>query len=221
MAHSPASSTRRADARQNAEKIVQAAVTCLGRSADASMNDIAHEAGVGRVTLYGHFPSREALVEAALIRLLAQGDEVLEAVDLSGDPRDGLRALMESGWLLIAQSASVLQAAQAVLPAGRVHDLHAKPEQRVHDLLRRGQAQGVFRADIAADLLASVLHHILHGVATDAAAGRLDPVAAARFVAEMALAVCVVPPAPTAASRRPSHDQGVPPQMLKIRGGSL
>jgi TetR/AcrR family transcriptional repressor of mexCD-oprJ operon len=197
MAHSDASSTRRADARQNAEKIVQAAVTCLGRGAEASMNDIAREAGVGRVTLYGHFPSREALVEAALVRLLAQGDEVLEAVDLTGDPRDGLRALMESGWLLIAQAASVLQAAQAALPPGRVQELHAKPEQRVHDLIRRGQAGGVFRADVEPELLASVLHHVLHGAATDVATGRLDPVAAPRFVAEMALAVCVVPPART------------------------
>jgi AcrR family transcriptional regulator len=197
MAHSPARSVRRADARQNAEKIVQAAVTCLGRSAEASMNDIAQEAGVGRVTLYGHFPSREALVEAAMIRLLAQGDDVLTAVDLAGDPRDVLRALMESGWLLIAQGASVLQAAQAALPPGRVHELHATPEQRVHDLIRRGQTEGVFRADIAADLLAGVLHHILHGAATDVTTGRLDATHAAHFVAEMALAVCVVPPART------------------------
>ena len=194
MAHSATSSGRRADARQNAEKIVQAAVTCLGRTAEASMNDIAQEAGVGRVTLYAHFPSREALVEAALTRLLTQGDEVLEAVDLSGDPRDGLRALMESGWLLLAQAASVLQAAQAVLPPGRVQELHAKPEQRVHDLIRRGQAEGVFRADIPADLLASVLHHILHGAAGDVTAGRLDTATAPHFVAEMALAVCGVPP---------------------------
>ncbi|RKR86458.1 TetR family transcriptional regulator [Micromonospora pisi] len=195
MSHSPARSGRRADARQNAEKIVQAAVACLGRNAEASMNDIAREAGVGRVTLYGHFPSREALVEAALIRLLAQGNEVLKAVDLTGDPRDGLRALVESGWLLIAQAASVLQAAQTALPSGRVQELHAKPEQRVHDLIRRGQAERVFRVDIPADLLASVLHHILHGAATDVVAGRLDPTDAPRFVAEMALAVCAVPPA--------------------------
>jgi TetR/AcrR family transcriptional repressor of mexCD-oprJ operon len=193
MPHVAARPGRRADARQNAEKIVLAAVVCLGRNAEASMNDIAREAGVGRVTLYGHFPSREALVEAALIRLLAQGDEVLEAVDLTGDPRAGLRALMESGWLLIAQSASVLEAAQAVLPPTRVHELHAKPEQRVHDLIRRGQAEGVFRTDIPADLLASVLHHILHGAATDVTTGRLDPTGAPRFVAEMALAVCVIP----------------------------
>src|ERR671931_1317835 len=113
MAHSAARSARRADARQNAEKVVQAAIACLGRSPEASMNDIAQEAGVGRVTLYGHFPSRETLVEAALVRLLAQGDDVLEAIDLTGDPRDRLRTLMESGWLLLAQAASVLQAAQA------------------------------------------------------------------------------------------------------------
>lgn len=197
MAHTAAGSTRRADARQNAEKIVQAAITCLGRNPDASMNGIAQEAGVGRVTLYAHYPSREALVEAALTRLLAQGDEVLEAVDLSGDLRDGLRALMESGWLLIAQAASVLQAAQTALPPGRVQELHAKPEQRVYDLIRRGQTDGVFRADIPADLLASVLHHILHGAADDVAAGRLDPTDAPRFVAEMALAVCAIPPART------------------------
>jgi TetR/AcrR family transcriptional regulator, mexCD-oprJ operon repressor len=193
MAHSAPRPGRRADARQNAERIVRAAVTCLGRSAEASMSDIAQEAGVGRVTLYGHFPSREAVVEAALIRLLARGDEVLEVVDLTGDPRDGLRALMESGWLLIAQSASILRAAQTALPSGRVHELHAKPEQRVHGLIRRGQTEGVFRADIPADLLASALHHILHGAAGDVAAGRLDPADAPRFVAEMALAVCVVP----------------------------
>ncbi|WP_331213189.1 TetR/AcrR family transcriptional regulator [Plantactinospora sonchi] len=168
------------------------------------MNDIAQEAGVGRVTLYGHFPSREALVEAALIRLLAQGDEVLKTVDLTGDPRDALRTLMESGWLLIAQAASVLQAAQAALPPGRIQELHAKPEQRVHDLIRRGQTEGVFRADFPADLLASALHHIMHGAAVDVAAGRLGPTDAPRFVAEMALAVCLVP---TAAARpRPAPE---------------
>ncbi|RSM74893.1 TetR family transcriptional regulator [Actinoplanes sp. ATCC 53533] len=193
MAHSAARPARRADARLNAEKIVQAAVSCLGRSAEASMNDIAQEAGVGRVTLYAHFPSREALVEATMIRLLTEGDEVLAAVDLTGDPRDGLRALMESGWLLIAQAASVLQAALAALPPGRVQELHAKPEQRIHDLIRRGQSLGVFRADIQADLLAGALHHLLHGAAADVAAGRLDPADAPHLVAELALAVCAVP----------------------------
>lgn len=188
MDHSGPKTARRADARLNVDRILRAAIACLGRDPAASMNDIAREAGVGRVTVYAHYPSREALIEAAMVHVLAEGDEVLEAVDLTGDPREGLRALIESGWMLIAQSTSVLEAALAVLPPGRVQQLHAKPEQRVHDLIRRGQADGVFRTDLPAEWLASVLHHILHGAVADIAAGRLDPADAPHFLSAIALA---------------------------------
>jgi AcrR family transcriptional regulator len=180
--------TRRADAQQNAEKILDAAIDCLSRNSDASVVQIAHAAGVGRVTLYGHFPSRDSLIEAALTRLLAQGDEVLEGLDLTGDPRTALDALIRSSWLLIAQASAVLEAAQAVLPSGRIHALHARPEQRVRDLITRGQAEGVFRDDLPASWLASALHHVLKGTAADVANGALDPEDAPRFVTEIVLA---------------------------------
>ena len=48
----------RADARRNIELILDAAEACLTRNPDASMSDIAAEAGLGRVTIYGHFTSR-------------------------------------------------------------------------------------------------------------------------------------------------------------------
>ena len=41
------------------------------------MSQIAHAAGVGPVTLYGYFSSREALIEAALSRVLDEGGKVL------------------------------------------------------------------------------------------------------------------------------------------------
>jgi hypothetical protein len=68
-----------------------------------------------------------------------------------------------------------------------VHELHAKPEQRVNDLIRRGQAEGVFRADLPASWLASLLHHVMKGAAADVAAGRLDPADAPRFISEAIL----------------------------------
>ncbi|GAA1038667.1 hypothetical protein GCM10009557_55310 [Virgisporangium ochraceum] len=188
MTHSALGTARRADARHNVARILRAAVTCLGRDPAASMNDIAREAGVGRVTVYAHYPSREALVEAAMVHVLAEGDEVLATVDLTGDPRDGLRALIEAGWMLLAQSTSVLEAALAALPPGRVQDLHAGPEQRIHDLVRRGQALGVFRTDLPARWLASVLHHLLHGAVADVAAARLDPADAPRYLSAVTLA---------------------------------
>jgi TetR/AcrR family transcriptional regulator, mexCD-oprJ operon repressor len=188
MAHAATGTTRRADARRNAEKIVDAAVACLSRSPDASTSEIARAAGVGRVTLYGHFPTREALVEAALTRLLDEGDQVLECVDLTGDPRESLHTFIEAGWLLMAEADAVLEAAQATLPPGRIQELHAKPAQRLEALIRRGQAEGVFRADLPTSWLASVLHHIMKGAAVDVRDGRLEQAAAPRLISETVLA---------------------------------
>src|SRR5690348_3307239 len=63
LAISPHEPTR-ADAQQNRERILQAAHDALAESDDASLNSIAHRAGVGAGTLYRHFPSREALILA-------------------------------------------------------------------------------------------------------------------------------------------------------------
>ncbi|MFF2185131.1 TetR/AcrR family transcriptional regulator [Streptomyces sp. NPDC058155] len=190
MSSAVAKPGRRADAQHNVEKILAATVTCLSRNPDASVSEIAQAAGVGRVTLYGHFSSRDVLVEASLKQLLAEGDQVLEGLDLTGNPREALRALIESSWLLIAQSSAVLAAAQSILPPGRVRLLHAKPAQRVGDLISRGQAEGVFRADLPANWLANLLHHVIKGAATDVADGRLDQADAPRFISETVLAAC-------------------------------
>jgi TetR/AcrR family transcriptional regulator, mexCD-oprJ operon repressor len=115
-----ARTARRADAELNTVRILDAAAACLSRSATASVGEIAQAAGLGRVTVYGHFPSREALVEATLARLLEQGETILAGLDLAGDPREALRALIESSWRLMADAGAVLEAAQSALPPGRI-----------------------------------------------------------------------------------------------------
>jgi AcrR family transcriptional regulator len=57
----------RADAQRNYDKIVEAARAAFReRGADASLDDIAKKAGVGPGTLYRHFPTRDALVDAVM-----------------------------------------------------------------------------------------------------------------------------------------------------------
>lgn len=57
----------RADARRNRDRILHTAMRHFSaRGIDASLEEIAREAGVGAGTLYRHFPSREALLAAAL-----------------------------------------------------------------------------------------------------------------------------------------------------------
>jgi AcrR family transcriptional regulator len=61
----PAQRKPRADAERNRDRILQVAKEAFTRfGADASLDDIAKQAGVGAGTLYRHFPSREALIGA-------------------------------------------------------------------------------------------------------------------------------------------------------------
>ena len=58
----------RADAMRNRERILEAAKNCFAANGDAvSLDDIVNEAGVGIGTLYRHFKTRDALVEAVYI----------------------------------------------------------------------------------------------------------------------------------------------------------
>src|SRR5580700_787834 len=61
----PAQRKLRTDALRNRERIVEVAKGAFTRhGADASLDDIAKQAGVGAGTLYRHFPTRDALIEA-------------------------------------------------------------------------------------------------------------------------------------------------------------
>src|SRR5690625_6663535 len=55
---------QRADAQRNRAKILAATVTAIRQNSDASVAGIAAEAGVGRMTLYGHFKTRLELIRS-------------------------------------------------------------------------------------------------------------------------------------------------------------
>ncbi|MBE3016069.1 TetR/AcrR family transcriptional regulator [Microbispora sp. NEAU-D428] len=182
MAVHSAPARRRADAERNIARIVSAARECLSSDPGATVDDIAKAAGVGRMTLYGHFRTRADLVEAALMDALRAGEETLSSLDLTGDPRQAMTRLLGSSWELVAESAALLTAAEDTLPAGRVRELHDEPARRMAELIRRGQDRGVFRTDMPADWLVSVAHYILHGAADQVRAGRLASHEAADMV---------------------------------------
>jgi AcrR family transcriptional regulator len=85
----------RTDAQRNRERILEAAKEAFTRSgASTSLDDIAKQAGVGAGTLYRHFPTRDALLEAVYrieVEKLAAAER-----ELSGKlpPVEALRAWM-------------------------------------------------------------------------------------------------------------------------------
>src|ERR1700733_623220 len=112
---------RRADAKRNVAAILAAAAECLARNPDTSMGEIAAAAGVGRMTLYGHFKTRAELLNAVLTQVIAEAHDALDAVDVSGDPRDALARLVAANWLVVDRLRLVLEAAPRELPAERIH----------------------------------------------------------------------------------------------------
>jgi AcrR family transcriptional regulator len=196
MCVTPAARPRRADAEQSIARIVAAARVCLSRDPNATIDDIAKEAGVGRMTLYGHFRTRAELVEAALVDALRVGEGTLSAVDLTGDARDALSRLLASSWSLVAESAALAEAARGVLPAGRLRELHGAPARRVEDLIRRGQRQGVFRSDLPIAWLVSAVHYILKGAGDELRAGRVKTRDASGLVAATVQSILAVPAQP-------------------------
>src|ERR1700752_4731785 len=87
----------RTDAQRNRQRILEAAKDAFTRSgASTSLDDIAKQAGVGPGTLYRHFPTRDALIEAVYhteVKKLAGGQPALSA---NLPPIEALRA-----WIIL------------------------------------------------------------------------------------------------------------------------
>lgn len=154
--------TKRADARRNIEAIIAAATRLLAVDPDASISDIAKAAGVGRVTLYGHFDSRAALIGTVVDRAITDSEQALARLDLSGSAREALGRLLESTWHLTHRYGALIVAASTALSPDQVRRAHDEPAARVRDLIRHGRATGEFRAGVPLEWQVSLVQAIVH-----------------------------------------------------------
>ena len=141
----------RADAARNRERIVAAAVEVFAeRGLEASTAEIAQRAGVGEATLFRRFPTKDDLVTAIVAVMLEDAAAVATSCLEEADPWRGVeRFLYEmaeraSEDHVISDSTKEQCMASPALagPRGHVLDLTAQ-------LVRRAQAAGVVRGDIA------------------------------------------------------------------------
>lgn len=164
---------QRSDARRNVAAILEAATACLARDPDVSIAEIAAAAGVGRITLYGHFKTRADLVDAVLTRTIERSDHILDATDTTGEPAAALTRLVGSSWQIVHEFRNILLAAQRELPAERIRGIHDRVLRRVQSLIDRGQRAGVFRTDLPKQWLVTTAFSLMHAAAQDVAAGRI------------------------------------------------
>jgi AcrR family transcriptional regulator len=150
----------RADARRNRERLLEAAVRAFaGEGPDATLDAIAKDAGVGIGTLYRHFPTREALVEAAYRNELAKLCDGVSQLVESNPPDVALRAWMDNFIDYMTTKRGMADALRAVIASGGNPYAHSRDSLTgaIGTLLRAGAEAGMVRADVEpADVLASL-----------------------------------------------------------------
>jgi len=150
----------RADAQRNRDRLLEAAVRAFSQDRpDVTLDAIAKDAGVGIGTLYRHFPTREALVEAAYRSEL---DRLCDAAaDLLRDlpPDQALRAWMDRFVDYMTTKRGMADALRAVIASGGNPYAHSRDRliSAITTLLSRAAAAGTVRSDVEpADVLTSL-----------------------------------------------------------------
>jgi AcrR family transcriptional regulator len=150
--------TRRSDARRNYRKILAAATaTVSADGTEASLREIARRAGVGLGTLYRHFPTRDALLEAvlgdALDGLVARADDLA----LTEPPRTALITWLHEFTLGAAAFRGLPASIAASLtnPDSALYGPCSRMTDSLERLINRAQREQTIRNDVTAtDLLA-------------------------------------------------------------------
>jgi AcrR family transcriptional regulator len=164
---------RRADAERSIARILDAALDALASDPDASMAEIARRAGVVRATIYVHFPTREALIDAVTQRAITQVSAVIDDAEPErGDATDALRRVLATTWRELGRY-HALVAITTQLPHADVRAKHHPVLARLEPLIARGQRDGSFRSDVPGSWHLSMLMALIHAASAELQAARI------------------------------------------------
>ena len=180
---------RRADADRSVAAILDAALEALASDPDSSMSEIARRAGVVRATIYVHFPTRTALLDAVMEYAVTQvADAMRSAEPQRGDPVEALERVLRATWWQLAQFHGLLALNTARLSAEELHRRHLPMLDQLEPLIERGQKQGSFRSDVPVVWHLAVIRAIVHAASHEIQGGRLAEAQAEPAMISTALA---------------------------------
>lgn len=167
----------RVDSRRNRERLLAAAVEAFAAANDhVSLEAIARSAGVGIGTLYRHFPTREALVEAVyrneLAELSASAAAIVEEVN---SPVLALRRWIQRYAVFVSTKQGMADSLRAIFDSGVLQQNETRTSivGAVEILLRAGAADGSLRQDVRADDVVSSILGIFLASSTPEQAQRM------------------------------------------------
>jgi AcrR family transcriptional regulator len=145
----PASQGLRADARRNRARILDAAEAVFAdQGASASTEEVARRAGVAVGTVFRHFPTKEALLQALVGDLVLRLEDEVKVLVADGDPATGLFTFFTS----MVERAAARKTVVDLLATTGIDLSVAKPvhvlQPSIEALLTRAQQAGAVRDDV-------------------------------------------------------------------------
>ena len=172
----------RADAQRNVDALLSAAKDeFTAHGVDVPVRAIAARAGVGTATLYRHFPSREALVEAIYRTELAEVAAAAEKLLKRHPPQTALRRWMDCYASFVAAKRGMAESLHAMFDSGAMEPSQTRDSivGAVDLLLRAGADDGTLRSDVQADdVVSSLIGIFLASGSPEQTARMLDLLAA-------------------------------------------
>jgi len=174
---------QRGVAERNTEAILDAAEELLRSQGHASISAVAAQADVSRVTVYAHFPTWEALLEAAVGRAVRRTMTALESVHPEqGPPVEALDRMLAATWQHLARYQAMAAAVAELLNPEAVTRTHQAAHRTIGALLERGRADGSFRSDLPAGWLVTASIALVHACSDGVRAGQIAEQDAVRIL---------------------------------------
>ncbi|PRX44161.1 TetR family transcriptional regulator [Prauserella shujinwangii] len=156
--HEEAERPLRADARRNRIRILEAAGAVFAeQGASASTEAVAERAGVAIGTVFRHFPTKPALLQAVVMNLLDQLITEVDALVEDSAPGTGLFELCTRVMEISAQNGAVFERLAETGTRVHVGDALARVRPAVELLLDRARNAGAVRGDLRPDELTALL----------------------------------------------------------------
>jgi AcrR family transcriptional regulator len=180
----------RADARRNAQQILDAAAELLAADPLVSLEQVAAHARVSRTTLYHHFPSREALLDALTDRSVTEVCAALESArPTEGAAAEAMDRALRSTWQVVGRYRGLVSINPRRLGRDELRRRLEPALEPIRSLIVRGQRSGAFDPELAPDWLLGLLTDMIHAAGAHVSAGSMDATTAERALLRSASAV--------------------------------
>lgn len=170
----PAIRPLRKDAARNRALLVQAAREVFAeRGLEASLDDVAHHAGLGVGTAYRHFANKYELAQAILAEAIEQVLEMAERAAEAEDPWDGIVAFLEGAAEMQSSDRGLREVMMGVHDAEQMEQINDRLSAPLRSMVERAKGAGRIRPDVEVTDLGVVVLMLctVADVTSDAAPG--------------------------------------------------